>query len=132
MENQLGNLPTHFGLEGIFSKYFYLQEEGFHVRTALSLFAVKALCHLPSVIVLLGRNRHLRTGPMERRVRNECIRNAHIYPCDFAGYQKEQCRRKVRFIGGQSRVPRARAARGGGGGSRACSPGRFLNIGSLK
>ena len=112
MENQLGNLPTHFGLEGIFSKYFYLQEEGFHVRTALSLFAVKALCHLPSVIVLLGRNRHLRTGPMERCVRNECIRNAHIYPCDFAGYQKEQCRKKVRFIGGQSRVPRARAARG--------------------
>ena len=112
MENQLGNLQTHFGLEGIFSKYFYVQEEGFHVRTALSLFAVKALCHLPSVIVLLGRNRHLRTGPMERRVRNECIRNAHIYPCDSAGYQKEQCRRKVRFIGGQSRVPRARAARG--------------------
>ena len=101
MENQLGNLQTHFGLEGIFSKYFYVQEEGFHVRTALSLFAVKALCHLPSVIVLLGRNRHLRTGPMER-----CVRNS-------AGYQKEQCRRKVRFIGGQSRVPRARAARGG-------------------
>ena len=124
MENQLGNLQTHFGLEGIFSKYFYVQEEGFHVRTALSLFAVKALCHLPSVIVLLGRNRHLRTGPMERCVRNQCIRNAHIYPCDSAGYQKEQCRRKVRFIGGQSRVPRARAARGGGGPG-ACSPGRF-------
>ena len=84
MENQLGNLQTHFGLEGIFSKYFYVQEEGFHVRTALSLFAVKALCHLPSVIVLLGRNRHLRTGPIERRVRNQCFRNAHIYPCDSA------------------------------------------------
>ena len=56
--NQLANIKTHSGLEQYYSlKAFFfvvVQEEGFQVRTALSLFTqferlFNALCQLPSV-----------------------------------------------------------------------------------
>ena len=45
----LHHTSRHSGHEGIFSKhFFFVQDEGFEVRTALSLFTVNALCYLPS------------------------------------------------------------------------------------
>ena len=66
---------------------FFLQEEGFQVRTTLSLFTVNArrLRQLPSVDMSMpNRHAQLRIGPIVRRVRNTDIRNAyqkssHIY-----------------------------------------------------
>ena len=67
--------------------FFFLQEEGFQVRTTLSLFTVNArrLRQLPSVDMSMpNRHAQLRIGPIVRRVRNTDIRNAyqkssHIY-----------------------------------------------------
>ena len=47
--NQLVNLQTHAGLEGILSNYFSVSEEGFPVWTTLLLFALSTLCQSPSV-----------------------------------------------------------------------------------
>jgi len=49
LENQSANLQANSGLEGILSKHFCSSEEGFKVRTALSLFTVNDPCQLPSV-----------------------------------------------------------------------------------
>ena len=44
----LHHTSRHSGHEGIFSKhFFFVKDEGFEVRTALSLFTVNALCYLP-------------------------------------------------------------------------------------
>ena len=43
-----------------------------------------------------NRLAHVRIGPFVRRVRNPRIRNAHIYPCDSAGYQNELLRTNSR------------------------------------
>ena len=71
LENQPANLHTHSGLEWILSKhFFFLQEEGFQVRTALSLFTVNALRlrQLPSVDMSMpNRHAQLRIGPIVRR-----------------------------------------------------------------
>ena len=47
--NQSANLQANYGLEGILSKHFFCLEDGFKVRTALSLFTVNDPCRLPSV-----------------------------------------------------------------------------------
>ena len=48
LENQSANLQANFGLEGILSKHFFCSEEGFKVRTALSLFTVNCKRSLPT------------------------------------------------------------------------------------
>ena len=60
--------------------FFFLQGEGFQVRTAVSLFTVNALRlrQLPSVDMSMPtRHAQLRIGPIVRRVRNTGIRNAY-------------------------------------------------------
>ena len=49
LENQSANLQANSGLEGILSKHFCSSEEGFKVRTALSLFTLNDPCQLNSV-----------------------------------------------------------------------------------
>ena len=49
LENKSANLQTRSGLEGILSKYFSIRKEGFQVRTALSMLAVKVICQIPFV-----------------------------------------------------------------------------------
>ena len=49
LENKSANLQTRSGLEGILSKYFSIQKEGFQVRTALSMLTVKVICQIPFV-----------------------------------------------------------------------------------
>ena len=49
LENQSANLQANSGLEGILSRHFCSSEEGFKVRTALSLFTVNNPCQLPFV-----------------------------------------------------------------------------------
>ena len=49
VENKSANLQTRSGLEGIPSKYFSIQKEGYQVRTALSMLTVKVICQIPFV-----------------------------------------------------------------------------------
>ena len=50
LENQSANLQANSGREGILLKHvFFFSEEGFKVRTALSLLIVNDPCQLPSV-----------------------------------------------------------------------------------
>ena len=50
LEIQSENLQANSGLKGILSKHFFFcSEDGFKVRTALSLFTVNEPCQLPSV-----------------------------------------------------------------------------------
>ena len=101
--NQLANTKTHSGLEQYYSLkaffFVFVQEEGFQVRTALSLFTLKGFlmlfanflllicltCTRPSWTCKDWANCELCKKP----VRNSPIRNVHIYPCDSAGYQNE-------------------------------------------
>ena len=49
LENKSANLQLRSGLEGILSKYFSIQKEGFQVQTALSMLTVKVICQIPFV-----------------------------------------------------------------------------------
>ena len=84
-----------FFLEGILSKQsFFCSEEGFHVRTTLLLFTINAPCQLPSHcefwhLTAPNHHSHITIEPIVRCVRNPPIKNAHTYPCNYAGYQNE-------------------------------------------
>ena len=66
------------------SKHFFVQEEGFRVRTALSFLTQNALCQLPSVEWLTctqpshGRKNWIYREARKKPLRIPPIRNAHI------------------------------------------------------
>ena len=56
LENQSANLQTHFGLGGILLNHIFCSEEGFQVRTALSLFIVTSLHPTVTQTLELGQS----------------------------------------------------------------------------
>ena len=76
LENQPTNLKANSGLEGILSKPFFCSEEGFKVRTTLSLFTVNCKRSLPTPfcefwhVTAPNRHAHVRITPIVRRIRN--------------------------------------------------------------
>ena len=78
----LENQSANSGLEGI-----VFSEEGFHVWTALPLFTINTSWHVTEP----NHQAHVTIGLIVRLVRKLPIRNAHIYPCNSAGYQTSFC-----------------------------------------
>ena len=94
LEIQSANLCLYVSLKEFSQSIFFCSEEGFQVRTALSLFTVNTPCQLPSHYELWhltapNHHKHITIEPIMRCVRNPPIKNAHIYPCNYAGYQNE-------------------------------------------
>ena len=52
----VANLQTHFGLEGVVSKHIFCSEEGFQVRTVLSLVIVASLHPTVTQTLELGQS----------------------------------------------------------------------------
>ena len=94
LENQSANLCLYVSLKEFSQSIFFCSEKGFQVRTALSLFTVNTPCQLPSHCELWhltapNHHTHITIEPIVKCVRNQPIKNAHIYPCNYAGYQNE-------------------------------------------
>ena len=88
--NQSANLKTYLASKQFPQSIFLCSEEGFEVRTAISLFTVNAAygCAQLSCTRKNWANREV----YKKLVRNPPIRNAHIYPCNSAGHQNELLR----------------------------------------
>ena len=72
LENQPTNLHTHSAWPWMNSlkAFFFLQEEGFKVWTALSLFTVNALRFFANFLLLICLCPHVRIRPIVRHIRN--------------------------------------------------------------
>lgn len=90
LEKHSANLQSFSGLEGIFSNlFFFVQDEGFEVRSALSLFTINAVCYLPSVDISNLPQPSWARDHENWTLRIPPVRNAHVYRCDSAEYQNE-------------------------------------------
>ena len=90
LEKHSANLQSLSGLEGIFSNlFFFVQDEGFEVRSALSFLIVNAVCYLPSVDISNLPQPSCARDHENWILRIPPVRNAHVYRCASAGYQNE-------------------------------------------
>ena len=78
-----------------FQRIFLLREKAFKFELFFHCFErflptfFFKFWHIWLSFEVKDRHAHVRIGPIMRRVRNPPIRNAHICPCDSAGYQNE-------------------------------------------
>ena len=88
------NLRWYVSLKEFSQSIFFLFRRRLSSSNCSFIVYWNTPCQLPSHCELWhltapNHHTHITIGPIVRCVRNPPIKNAHIYPCNYAGYQNE-------------------------------------------